>query len=277
VTGSPQQDGHATAELVVLGSGGRAPTRMRAVSSYLLRSRHGNLLLDPGEGTLRQMTLMGLSGSRIAAIFISNHRLDHCLGLPSILQHQQPTVERPIDILFPRTSSAAMENLLQLAACAETAGIRLRPLDDGAVSDNGALLHVRGLAHEIPTLGLRWQADGVAFAFVPDTAPCAGARELARDADLLLCQADDLHNRAAIVRSRGLMTAREAAELARDAGARRLLLSHFQPGHEEPSAFMHEARTTFHRSEVARDLTSYAVTPMHDATAPSAVACDAEP
>jgi ribonuclease Z len=261
VRDSPQRDGHATVELVVLGSGGRAPTRMRAVSSYLLCSRHGNLLLDPAEGTLRQIALMGLSGSWIPTIFVSNHHLDHCLGLPSVLEHLQPVAERPVDLLFPRSSTSAIKHLLHLATYSENPAITLRPLDDGTVLENGASLSVRGLAHDIATLGLRWEADGVSFAFVPDTAPCTAALELARGADLLLCQADDLHSRAANVRRRGLMTAREAAELARDAGARRLLLSHFQPAQEEPSAFMHEARAIFRQSEVARDLTAYALAP----------------
>jgi ribonuclease Z len=55
------------------------------------------------------------------------------------------------------------------------------------------------------------------------------------------------------------MTAHEAAELARDAGTRRLLLSHFQPRQEELSAFLHEARSVFAASDVARDLTSYSL------------------
>jgi ribonuclease Z len=244
-------------ELVVLGTGGRGPTRMRAVSSYLVLSQHGNLLLDPGEGALRQLILMGLASCRISRIFISSHRLDHCLGLPSILQHLKPNSDHTVDIFVPQDSAEPIGQLLSLFGLA-AAAVQLRPLDDGAVIAGADVLRVRALEHaDAKTLGLRLEADGASFAFIPDTVPCDAARDLARATDFMLCQADDLHHRAASVRRHGLMTAREAAELARDAGTRRLLLSHFQPRQDEPSAFLHEARSVFPASDVARDLTTY--------------------
>jgi ribonuclease Z len=233
---------------------------MRSVSSYLVVSRHGNLLLDPGEGTLRQLILMGLASCRIPRIFISNHCQDHCLGLPSVLAHLNPSSDRPVDIFLPRSSAETVGQLLSLFGLTDPAAVRLQALDDGAIIKNADVMRVRTLEHvNVTTLGLRLEAEGVSFAFIPDTAPCAAARELSHAADVLLCQSDDLQHRAASVRRRGLMTAHEAAELARDAGTRRLLLSHFQPRQEELSAFLHEARSVFAASDVARDLTSYSL------------------
>lgn len=253
----------AEPELVVLGSGGDAPTRTRAVSSYLLRAPAGALLLDPGEGTLRQLVLMGLGACRIERVFVSHFHLDHCLGLPAVLEHLQVGRDgRTVEILFPAAGAERLGHLLALAGLAGAAAARLRPLADGDAQElgGGERLRVRALAHEagVPTLGLRWEgADGRALAFVPDTAPCDAALDLARGATLLLCQASDLDHRADAVRRRGLMTAREAAALAAAAGVGRLLLGHFQPRHEEPNAFLHEAGAVFRASDVARDLTAY--------------------
>jgi ribonuclease Z len=247
-------------ELVVLGTGGRRPTRMRAVSSYLLMSEHGNLLLDPGEGALRQLVLMGLAGCRVEHVFCSNHRLDHCLGLPSILQHLLDTATAPVNLMYPRESDAAMRHLLAFAELLDSPLLRPRPLSDADVVDIDAELRVRRLDHSIATLGFRWQpAGGPVFAFIPGTAPCDAAIELAQDADMLLCHVDDVEHRHAAVRRSGLMTAREAAEIASRARVRRLLLSHYQPRHAEPTPFLHEARRFFAATDVTHDLSVHSL------------------
>ena len=55
------------------------------------------------------------------------------------------------------------------------------------------------------------------------------AVELTRDADLLICEAAFLHEDEALARERHHLTARQAGELARAAGARRLAPFHFSP------------------------------------------------
>jgi ribonuclease Z len=57
----------------------------------------------------------------------------------------------------------------------------------------------------------------------------ARAEELARDADLLICEAAFLHEDETLARERHHLTARQAGELARAAGARRLAPFHFSP------------------------------------------------
>ncbi len=100
---------------------------------------------------------------------------------------------------------------------------------------------------------------GGAFAYVLDTVPCENGRQLAQGADLLMHEAtfDDAHApRAAAV---GHSTARQAAEVARDAGAERLLLTHFSARYTDTSALVAEAREVFPATEAAEELERYEV------------------
>lgn len=83
---------------------------------------------------------------------------------------------------------------------------------------------------------------GQSMAFVMDTRPCEAAVELARGVDLLVCESTYLVTEEREAWERGHMTARQAAELARDAGARRLVLTHFSQRHPDERAFLDEAR-----------------------------------
>ena len=92
---------------------------------------------------------------------------------------------------------------------------------------------------------------GVSFALVTDTRPTPELVELARDADLLVCEAtygddEDLPN--AIEKRH--MTFREAATIARDAGAGALWLTHFGLGLSDPASWAHNAREVFPPTQV---------------------------
>ncbi len=91
---------------------------------------------------------------------------------------------------------------------------------------------------------------GQVFAFVMDTRPCDAAIELARDADLLVCESTYLSDAAELADQAGHMTARQAAELARAANARKLVLTHFSQRYADTAEFIAEA-TPIHADVVA--------------------------
>ena len=70
---------------------------------------------------------------------------------------------------------------------------------------------------------------GVAIAYTLDTVPCPGAIELGQGVDLLVHEATYEHARAQLARERGHSSGVEAAQVANDAGAKKLLLTHFSP------------------------------------------------
>jgi ribonuclease Z len=100
---------------------------------------------------------------------------------------------------------------------------------------------------------------GQAFALVMDTRPCPGALQLARGADLLVCEATYLNDAVSDAHAHYHMTAGQAAALARDAGARRLALTHFSQRYKELEPFVAEASALHAEVVAARDLDRVAV------------------
>jgi ribonuclease Z len=100
---------------------------------------------------------------------------------------------------------------------------------------------------------------GQSFALVMDTRPCAGAEQLARGVDLLVCESTYLNSEAQEAHDHYHMTAVQAAELAERAGARRLALTHFSQRYTSLEAFGQEAAAIHADVVVAEDLTRVAV------------------
>ncbi len=100
---------------------------------------------------------------------------------------------------------------------------------------------------------------GAAFAYVLDSVPCDGGRSLALEADLLMHEATFTDEHAERAIEVGHSTARQAAEVARDAGAKRLLLTHFSARYQDPAPLVAEAREVFEATEAAVELERYEV------------------
>jgi len=93
-----------------------------------------------------------------------------------------------------------------------------------------------------------------------DTRPCAATTEMARNADLLVHEATFGDEEAARAIETGHSTAREAAMVARDADARRLVLTHISARYSrDASDLEREARQVFPNAIVARDGTEIEV------------------
>lgn len=95
---------------------------------------------------------------------------------------------------------------------------------------------------------------GLSIAYVTDTRPAPKLPQFLNGVDLLVCEGtygsdEDLPK---AIRNRH-MTFREAATLARDAGANRLWIMHFSPALEDPDAFSENARDVFSQAVIGHD------------------------
>jgi ribonuclease Z len=95
---------------------------------------------------------------------------------------------------------------------------------------------------------------GQSMAFVMDTRLCDGAVALAEGVDLLVCESTFLDADQDMATAYGHLTARQAATLAREAGARLLVLTHFSQRYPDSRVFLEEAAAVFPDVVVAADL-----------------------
>ena len=113
-------------------------------------------------------------------------------------------------------------------------------LDDGRVVDPAALVGPTRTGRRVVITG--------------DTRPCDATVDAARGADLLVHEATFSDDEAARAVETGHSTAREAAEVARRAAVRRLVLTHISARYSrDASELEREARELFPTAVVARD------------------------
>lgn len=288
----------------MLGTASQVPTRTRAHHAALLRFDGHGILLDPGEGAQRQLSLAGIPVSGIERICITHAHGDHCLGLPGVLQRLSlDGITHPVGVHYPTAAEPYIQRLRHASAYEDHADIRLHLTEPGPVGDTPPLqVRAAELSHAIPTLGWRFDeppgrrmdaerlvAAGVygaarrelategrvvaggrtvhleevshpkqrrSVAFVMDTRRCDGALELAERVDLLVIEATFLDTERQLAEDAGHLTAGQAAMLAADAGARRVVLTHLSQRYPDGAGHLAEARAAAPASDllVAEDL-----------------------
>lgn len=95
---------------------------------------------------------------------------------------------------------------------------------------------------------------GQSFALVMDTRPCGGAKALAKNVDLLVCESTYLKSESIEANEHFHMTAEQAGQLAKESQCRQLVLTHFSPRYQNSESFVEEASQVFSNVVVAEDL-----------------------
>ncbi|MDN3508362.1 MAG: ribonuclease Z, partial [Simkaniaceae bacterium] len=98
---------------------------------------------------------------------------------------------------------------------------------------------------------------GDIFTAVIDTRPCDAALRLAKDATMLLCESTYLDEHVDLAHRYKHMTAKQAAQIARDANAKELVLTHFSARYRNLELFEQEAQTIFPNTHAADDLKTF--------------------
>lgn len=95
---------------------------------------------------------------------------------------------------------------------------------------------------------------GAVLAVTIDTLPCQEAIDLAKDAQVLICESTYLEEHRHLAQKHHHLTAKQAAQIAKTAGAKQLILTHFSARYQDVVDFGKEAKEIFPNTWVAEDL-----------------------
>ncbi len=98
-----------------------------------------------------------------------------------------------------------------------------------------------------------WIRKGDTFASVIDTRYCQTAIDIARDAKMLLCESTYLEEHKKLAHDHFHMTAKQAAQIAKQANAEQLIMTHYSARYRDIVPFETEAREIFPNSYAADD------------------------
>ena len=253
--------------LTILGASAACPAPGGACSSYLVQHDATNLVLDCGPGSLPNLR-RALDYRAVTAVVLSHLHSDHILDLiPYRYGLRYGPGARPdaprLPLWAPPDGAAYLERLGQALAGEPgffDAGFEVREYDPAAGLTIGPLrLSFAPLPHYVPVWGIRCTAGDATLVYSADSGPTPALADLARGADLFLCDATLLQPDPGDPRQRGHLTAAEAGAIAQAAGVRRLLLTHLWPELGLP-ALLAAAQAAFAGPvELAREGARYAV------------------
>jgi ribonuclease BN (tRNA processing enzyme) len=216
--------------LTVLGSSASYAGAGQACAGYYLEGGDARVLFDCGNGTLANLGRIA-DPLGLDAVFVSHGHIDHFADVYSLhaaLRYAPEGPRGPLPLYLPAGLFERMKCLLSARGAAE--------LDEAFVPvdlEAGVAIALGGLTvtpvavdHTDPTFALIAEADGARLVYTSDTRPCGGVSSAAIGADLLLAEATLPEPYAGAAPH---MTAAQAGELAREAGARALVLTHVWP------------------------------------------------
>jgi ribonuclease BN (tRNA processing enzyme) len=221
-------------KVTVLGCSGSVPGPDSPASGYLIEADGYRLVLDLGHGTFGQLQ-DHVAPADVDAIIVSHLHSDHCIDLTAYVVslryggagHRLRESASPIPVIGP----AGTRERLATAYDPDAPDLGLDQLfrfDPALATDLGPFgISYAPMNHPTPTNAVRITHGDKVLVYSADTGESSELVDLARGADVLLCEAsfgpDDeyvpnLH-----------LTGRQAGEHAAKAGVDRLIVTHVPP------------------------------------------------
>lgn len=218
--------------LTVLGSAGGSPTRTNPASGYLVQAGNTSIWVDAGTGTFMELARLTDPGA-LDAVVLSHIHVDHCsdiFGLYGYLAFG-PSGVVPVPVFLP---PGAADHLAAFARAGEEhvfhTVLDLTEVDRGTEVVVGDVSIRFGRAvHPVPALVTRFDTAEGSLAYSGDTGPGSDLTDVAKGADVLLCEATIAGERDGHTYPYHL-TAGEAGRIATEADVSTLILTHFAAG-----------------------------------------------
>lgn len=212
-------------KITLLGTNGWFDTSYGSTPCILVQDDSCDIFFDAGFGLTKATSYV--EGSKPAYLFISHFHLDHLIGLHTLARFN---FKSGLRIIGQPGTRQALNTLLsaQFAVPVDRLAYPLQVEDlPEAANQLPFSITALPLVHTVPCLGYRLELGGKVIAYCTDTGYCENAIQLARGADLLLCECSHLPGRVDLEWPH--LNPAQAAQIASEAGAKKLVLIHFDP------------------------------------------------
>ena len=249
------------ARLVLLGSAAAVPNATHENTYMVLQASSGAVLIDCAGSPIGRLEQAGIPYAELNTIIMTHIHPDHAYGFPLLLMGLW--LLGRTDRLHVHALGVVVDRLRMLMDAYDLHDwprfypVDFHPVEEAPatlVLDNGDFrITTARNQHMVPTLSVRIENKATRFVttYSSDTAPCEELLELARGSDLLIHEAAGA--------TPGHSSAAQAGEMAARAGAKKLVLVHYQV-HSDPEALVAEAGIAFNGPiEVAQDMAEYTI------------------
>lgn len=238
--------------ITLLGTGSPMPSPDRAGPATLVSGGSEHYLVDAGRGVLMRLAALGLGAPNLAAVLITHLHSDHITDLNDVITTRWVmTFERtPLTIVGPVGTQRVVDHIMaslepdigyRVAHHEDLEGpppVEVIELTEGLIELPG---HVAVSVHQTdhkpvePSVGFRFDHNGVAAVVAGDTVPCTGLDELCAGANALVHTVirKDIIENLPIQRMQDTLdyhsSPAEAAQTAARANLETLILTHYVP------------------------------------------------
>lgn len=212
-----------------LGSSGAVPTATRDTTALLVRGGRTLCLVDAGGSPVQKLRRLRVDPVDLTAVVVTHTHPDHVYGLPALVQSLIILGRRAPLPVYCRVEHVELVGRLIALFGLDREGLEVpvrgvEPRERVAVFETADVaVTASPNAHgSMPNLAVRLETRDRSLVYSSDTRPCAPVSTLAEGATALV-------HEATFARPNPLQwhsTAREAGEVARQAGVRRLYLAH---------------------------------------------------
>jgi ribonuclease BN (tRNA processing enzyme) len=218
-------------EIVILGSGTGIPTKRRGSPGLILRNKGKDILIDSGSGTLQKLASAGIPFEKQEDIFYTHLHPDHCADLvPILFAKRNPDISNSheLNLWGGKGFKNYVDKLMSIyEKWIVPENYRLNVYEIGDPVELGPFKFVPiPVMHIESSIGFRIEVEGNKRIFISgDTDYCEKLIEGALEVDLAILECSYPDER----KIQGHLTPRLAAEVARMAKCKRVLLWHFYP------------------------------------------------
>ncbi|MCQ2351756.1 MAG: ribonuclease Z [Paludibacteraceae bacterium] len=248
--------------LTILGSGSAVPNQNRNSTAQILETHDKSFLIDCADGTQLQFMRYGAHTSRISHIFISHLHGDHFFGLvPLLTTMGMKNHNKDVHIHSHPDLEQLLKPLLDYFCHDMSFHIYFEPFNPLESSliyeDRSITVHTIPLVHSLPTAGFLFKEK--AFENPNSYAYCSDTRYTERILPIIdgvkclyheTTYGSEMEDKA---KARLHSTTTDAAKIAEQAHAGKLIIGHFSKRYDDTAPLLQEARAIFPNTYTAYD------------------------